>query len=152
MPFETQPLDSFDRQMATNVRAPFALTQAALPYLKPAGAVVNISSIAGYKGFPQSAAYCASKGAVIAFSRAMAVDHVSDGIRVNCVCPGTIDSPWIDRLVADGAAREDLVARQPLGRLGTPDEVAEAILYLASDQAGFSTGTSLVVDGGTTAA
>jgi NAD(P)-dependent dehydrogenase (short-subunit alcohol dehydrogenase family) len=89
---------------------------------------------------------------VIAFSRAMAVDHVGDGIRVNCVCPGTIDSPWIDRLVSDGASREDLEARQPLGRLGTPDEVAEAILYLASDQAGFSTGTSLVVDGGTTAA
>ena len=72
-------------------------------------------------------------------------------IRVNCVCPGTIDSPWIERLVADGASRDDLVARQPIGRLGTPDEVAEAILYLASDQAGFSTGSSLVVDGGMSA-
>ena len=87
----------------------------------------------------------------IAFSRALAIDHVSEGIRVNCVCPGTIDSPWIERLVADGASRDDLVARQPIGRLGTPDEVAEAILYLASDQAGFSTGSSLVVDGGMSA-
>jgi 2-keto-3-deoxy-L-fuconate dehydrogenase len=81
----------------------------------------------------------------------VATTTAAQGIRVNCVCPGTIDSPWIERLVADGASRDDLVARQPIGRLGTPEEVAEAILYLASDQAGFSTGSSLVVDGGMTA-
>ena len=79
---------------------------------------------------------------MIAFTRALAIDHVQDGIRVNCVCPGTIDSPWIDRVVEElGEPREKLVARQPLGRLGTPEEVAEAVAYLASDRAAFATGS-----------
>ncbi len=86
-PFETQPLESFDRQMAVNVRAPFALTQAALPHLRPDGAVVNISSIAGYAGFPQSAAYCATKGAVELMTRALATELGPQGVRVNCVAP-----------------------------------------------------------------
>src|SRR5688572_23938469 len=85
MPFDTQPLESFDRQMAVNVRVPFALTQAALPYLKPNGAVVNISSIAGYAGFLQSAAYCASKGAIELMTRALGTELGPLGVRVNCV-------------------------------------------------------------------
>ena len=93
MPFDTQPLASFDRQMATNVRAPFALTQAALPYLKGGGAVVNISSIAGYKGFPLSAAYCASKGAVELMTRALGAELGPLGVRVNCIAPGNIRTP-----------------------------------------------------------
>ncbi|MFT4039700.1 MAG: SDR family oxidoreductase [Thermomicrobiales bacterium] len=93
MPFDTQPLASFDRQMATNVRAPFALTQAALPHLKPEGAVVNISSIAGYKGFPLSAAYCASKGAVELMTRALGAELGPMGVRVNCIAPGNIRTP-----------------------------------------------------------
>ena len=146
-------LADWERVFAVNTRGTFLCCKHAFGRMRPPHAsIVNVASVAGMVGVPNRAAYCASKGAVIAFSRAMAVDHVADGIRVNCVCPGTIDSPWIDRLVADGASREDLEARQPLGRLGTPDEVAEAILYLASDQAGFSTGSALVVDGGTTAA
>jgi NAD(P)-dependent dehydrogenase (short-subunit alcohol dehydrogenase family) len=103
-------------------------------------------------GVPRRAAYGASKGAVIAFTRALAVDHVGDGVRVNCVCPGTIDTPWIDRVVDElGESRDGLVARQPLGRLGTAAEIAEAVAYLASDRAQFTTGSQLVVDGGMTA-
>jgi NAD(P)-dependent dehydrogenase (short-subunit alcohol dehydrogenase family) len=90
---------------------------------------------------------------VIALTRALAVDHVADGIRANVVCPGTVDSPWVRRLVDDvGESLEQLKARQPMGRLGAPDEIAESILYLASDQAAFITGSSLVIDGGLTAA
>jgi NAD(P)-dependent dehydrogenase (short-subunit alcohol dehydrogenase family) len=102
-------------------------------------------------GLKNRAAYSASKGAVIALTRALAVDHVGDGIRVNAVCPGTIDTPWVQRLVADaGESLDALRARQPMGRLGTPDEVADAVLYLAT--ATFATGTILTVDGGLTAA
>ena len=104
-------------------------------------------------GLRNRAAYCASKGAVVALTRALAVDHVSDGIRVNAVCPGTVDTPWVRRLVEEaGESLEELRSRQPLGRLGTPEEIAEAVAYLASDRAGFVTGTVLVVDGGLTAA
>lgn len=89
---------------------------------------------------------------MIAFTRALTVDHVSDGVRVNAVCPGTVDSPWV-RLVEDaGESLDTLRARQPMGRLGTPQEVAEAALYLTSDAAAFATGSALVVDGGLTAA
>jgi meso-butanediol dehydrogenase / (S,S)-butanediol dehydrogenase / diacetyl reductase len=103
-------------------------------------------------GFPNRAAYCASKGAIVALTRAMALDHVSDGIRVNCVCPGTIDTPWVHRLVEDaGESLDALRARQPMGRLGKPGEVAQAALYLAEDSAGFVTGSVLTIDGGITA-
>src|SRR3712207_6414838 len=104
-----------------------------------------------FVGLRHRAAYCASKGAVIALTRALAVDHVGDGIRVNAVCPGTVDSPWVRRLVEEiGEELSALEARQPMGRLGTPEEIAEAICYLAA--AGFATGTILTVDGGLTAA
>ena len=109
--------------------------------------------VAGLVGLRNRAAYCASKGAVVAFTRALAVDHVGDGVRVNCVCPGTVDSPWVRRLVEDvGESLDALRARQPMGRLGRTDEIAEAVLYLASDAAAFVTGTALVIDGGLTAA
>ena len=89
---------------------------------------------------------------MVAFTRALAIDHVADGIRVNAVCPGTVDSPWVRRLVEEaGESLEGLRARQPMGRLGEPREIAESILYLASDQATFVTGTALVIDGGMTA-
>jgi NAD(P)-dependent dehydrogenase (short-subunit alcohol dehydrogenase family) len=117
------------------------------------GSIVNVSSVAGLVGLRRRAAYCASKGAVIALTRALAVDHVEDGIRVNCVCPGTVDSPWVRSLIEESG--EDLAAlraRQPMGRLGTPEEVAAAVLYLAGPSASFATGTSLVLDGGLTAA
>jgi 2-keto-3-deoxy-L-fuconate dehydrogenase len=146
-------LEDWERAFAVNARGTFLTCKHALPRMRPGAAIVNVASVAGMVGVPNRAAYCASKGAVIAFTRALAIDHVKDGIRVNCVCPGTVDSPWIDRVVAEhGESREALAARQPLGRLGTPDEIADAVAYLASDRAAFTTGSQLVVDGGVTAA
>jgi NAD(P)-dependent dehydrogenase (short-subunit alcohol dehydrogenase family) len=146
-------VDDWDQAFAVNARGTFLTCKHALPRMRSGASIVNVASVAGMVGVPGRAAYGASKGAVIAFTRALAVDHVKDGIRVNCVCPGTIDSPWIDRVVEElGEPREKLVARQPLGRLGTPEEVAEAVAYLASDRAAFATGSSLVIDGGITAA
>jgi NAD(P)-dependent dehydrogenase (short-subunit alcohol dehydrogenase family) len=146
-------LEDWEQAFAVNVRGTFLCCKHALPLMKPGAAIVNVASVAGMVGVPGRAAYGASKGAVIAFTRALAIDHVKDGVRVNCVCPGTIDTPWIDRVVDElGEPRDALVARQPLGRLGTADEVAEAVAYLASDRAGFTTGSQLVVDGGMTAA
>jgi 2-keto-3-deoxy-L-fuconate dehydrogenase len=146
-------VEDWDRAFAVNARGTFLTCKHALPRMRPGAAIVNVASVAGMVGIAGRAAYGASKGAVIAFTRALAIDHVGDGIRVNCVCPGTIDSPWIDRVVDElGESRDALVARQPLGRLGTPEEIAEAIAYLASDRAAFTTGSQLVVDGGVTAA
>jgi NAD(P)-dependent dehydrogenase (short-subunit alcohol dehydrogenase family) len=117
------------------------------------GTVVNISSAAALVGLRNRAAYCASKGAVLAFTRALALDHVGDGIRVNAVCPGTVDTPWVRRLVEEaGESLDDLRARQLMGRLGTPEEIADAVLYLVSDASAFVTGSALVIDGGLTAA
>ena len=148
-------LADWEDVFAVNVRGTFLTCKHAIPSMIGAGggSIVNLASIAGVVGLPNRAAYCASKGAVIALTRALAVDHVSAGIRVNAVCPGTVDSPWVKRLVADaGESLEALRARQPMGRLGRPDEIAEAVLYLASDAAAFVTGTLLTIDGGLTAA
>jgi 2-keto-3-deoxy-L-fuconate dehydrogenase len=146
-------LEDWELAFAVNVRGTFLCCKHALPRMRRGASIVNVASVAGMVGVPNRAAYGASNGAVIAFTRALAVDHAADGIRVNCVCPGTIDSPWIDRVVDElGESRDGLVARQPLGRLGTVQEVAEAVAYLASDRAAFATGSELVVDGGITAA
>ena len=132
--------------------------RAALPHLRSAAAsrgravIVNTCSIAATAGLPQRVLYSATKGAVYSLTLAMAADHAREGIRVNCVNPGTADTPWIARLLdasPDPAAeRSALEARQPVGRLVSPDEVAAAIAYLASPQAGATTGASLAVDGG----
>jgi NAD(P)-dependent dehydrogenase (short-subunit alcohol dehydrogenase family) len=149
MPFATQPLESFDRQMAVNVRAPFALTQAALPHLQPEGAVVNISSIAGYKGFPQSAAYCASKAAVELMTRALGSELGPLGVRVNCVAPGNIRTPMNAGQFAASREYEQLLEeRTPLGRIGETEDIAAAVVYLASPAAKFVNGASWLVDGG----
>jgi 2-keto-3-deoxy-L-fuconate dehydrogenase len=148
-------LDVWEEVFAVNARGTFLCCKHAIPKLieRGGGSIVNVGSVAALVGLKNRAAYCASKGAVVALTRALAVDHVADGIRVNDVCPGTVDSPWVRRLVEDaGESLENLRARQPMGRLGTPPEIAEAILYLASDAARFVTGTSLVIDGGLTAA
>lgn len=149
------PVELWDRVFAVNARGTFLLCKHTIPAIVAAGggSVVNMASIAGLVGLRNRAAYCASKGAVIALTRALAVDHVADGVNVNCVCPGTVDSPWVRRLVEDaGESLDALCARQPLGRLGTPEEIAQAALYLASDDAAFATGTVLTIDGGLTAA
>jgi 2-keto-3-deoxy-L-fuconate dehydrogenase len=145
----------WDQVFAVNARGTFLLCKYAIPHMTAAGggSIINMASIAGLVGLPNRAAYCASKGAVIALTRALAVDHVSQGVRVNCVCPGTTDSPWVRRLTESaGESLDALRARQPMGRLGTPQEIAAAALYLASDDAAFVTGSCLTIDGGLTAA
>jgi 2-keto-3-deoxy-L-fuconate dehydrogenase len=148
-------LEVWEDVFAVNARGTFLCCKHAIPGMieRGGGAIVNIASVAGLVGLPNRAAYCASKGAVIALTRALAIDHVRQGVRVNAVCPGTVDSPWVRRLVDEaGESLDALRARQPMGRLGSPDEVAQAVLYLASDAAAFVTGTGLVIDGGLTAA
>jgi NAD(P)-dependent dehydrogenase (short-subunit alcohol dehydrogenase family) len=146
--------DDWHRVLDINVLGMVRVSRAALPHLRrsPAAAIVNTCSIAATAGLPQRALYGASKGAVLSLTLAMAADHIREGIRVNCVNPGTADTPWIGRLMAQSddpqAERAALNARQPHGRLVTADEVAAAITYLASPAAGSTTGTSLAVDGG----
>ena len=142
------------RVLDVNVVGMVRTSRAALPALlrSPAAAIVNVGSIAATAGLPQRALYSASKGAVLALTRAMAADHLSDGIRVNCVNPGTADTPWIGRLLEraedPAAERAALEARQPHGRLVAPEEIAAAVAYLASPTSGSTTGTTLAVDGG----
>lgn len=142
------------RAFDVNVTGMARVSRAALPHLRASkhAAVVNTGSIAGDAGLPQRALYCATKGAVHALTRAMATDHLREGIRVNAVAPGTADTPWVGRLLqkADDpvAERAALEARQPHGRLVTADEVAHAIVHLASPRSGSTTGAILAVDGG----
>jgi 2-keto-3-deoxy-L-fuconate dehydrogenase len=148
-------LDTWEDVFAVNARGTFLCCKHAIPSMvaRGGGSIVNMGSVAGLVGLRNRAAYCASKGAVIALTRALAIDHVADAVRVNAVCPGTVDSPWVRRLVDDaGESLDALRARQPMGRIGTPDEIAAAVLYLASDDAAFVTGTAFVIDGGLTAA
>jgi meso-butanediol dehydrogenase/(S,S)-butanediol dehydrogenase/diacetyl reductase len=145
---------TWDALMAVNLKGTFLLSRAALAVMVPrkSGVIVNAGSIAGIRGLPDRAAYIASKFGVVGLTKAMALDHVKDGIRVNCVCPGTTDTPWIAERLQEAkdpdAALAALVARQPMGRLGRADEIAAAYLFLASDESSFTTGTALVVDGG----
>ncbi|MFH9354692.1 SDR family NAD(P)-dependent oxidoreductase [Kitasatospora sp. NPDC017646] len=151
---EDNPDEQWHRVLDVNVVGIVRTTRAALPYLRRSqhASVVNTCSIAATAGLPQRALYSASKGAVLSLTLAMAADHVREGIRVNCVNPGTVDTPWVGRLLdaADdpAAERAALDARQPHGRLVTADEVAAAIAYLASPAAASVTGTALAVDGG----
>jgi NAD(P)-dependent dehydrogenase (short-subunit alcohol dehydrogenase family) len=146
--------DEWHRVYDVNVVGIVRTARAFLPTLRrsPSAAIVNTASIVSHVGLPRRACYGASKGAVLALTLAMAADLVEEGIRVNCVCPGTVDTPWVGRLLDAAedpeAARSDLVARQPIGRLGTAEEIAEAIVYLASPAAGYTTGTALALDGG----
>ncbi|GAA1764430.1 SDR family oxidoreductase [Luedemannella helvata] len=148
------PDDEWSRVLDVNVVGIARVSRAALPHLRrsPAAAIVNMCSIAATAGLPQRALYSASKGAVLALTRAMAADHVREGIRVNCVTPGTVDTPWVARLLAAAddpdAERAALAARQPTGRLVTAEEVAAAVAYLASPLTGAVTGVALAVDGG----
>ncbi|MFK3835211.1 MULTISPECIES: SDR family NAD(P)-dependent oxidoreductase [Microbacterium] len=146
--------DEWARVLSINVTGIARVTSAALPWLResPAAAVCNTASIASTTGLPQRALYTASKGAVSALTRAMAADHLREGIRVNAVNPGTADTPWVGRLLGAAsdpdAERAALEARQPHGRLVSPAEVAAAVAYLVSPAAGSTTGTFIEVDGG----
>jgi len=151
---EVNPYDEWRQVFDVNVLGLVRMTRAALPHLRRSShaAIVNTCSIAATAGLPNRAVYSASKGAVMSLTLAMAADHVPDRIRVNCVNPGTADTPWVARLLAaaddPAAERAALEARQPIGRLVSADEVALAIVYLASPLAGSTTGTVLAVDGG----
>jgi 2-keto-3-deoxy-L-fuconate dehydrogenase len=148
------PDEEWHRVFDVNVVGIVRVTRAALPYLRASehAAIVNTCSIAATAGLPQRAVYSATKGAVLSLTLAMAADHVHEGIRVNCVNPGTADTPWVGRLLdqADdpAAERAALNARQPIGRLVSADEVAAGIAYLASPLASSVTGTALAIDGG----
>ena len=146
--------DEWHRVLDVNVLGLVRVSRAALPHLRrsPAAAIVNTCSVAATAGLPERALYSASKGAVRALTLAMAADHTRQGIRVNCVNPGTADTPWVGRLLGKAedpaAERSALEARQPHGRLVAPEEVAAAIAYLASPLSGSTTGTEMAVDGG----
>jgi meso-butanediol dehydrogenase/(S,S)-butanediol dehydrogenase/diacetyl reductase len=146
-------LEDWDRTMAVNVRGVYLLSKYSVPHLREThGVIVNTSSVLALKGVKNRAAYSASKGAVLSLTKAMAADYMEDKIRVNCICPGTIDTPSLAYRLAQfpdpEEARKQFIARQPMGRLGTPQEIAEGILYLALAE--FATGISLSVDGGMT--
>jgi NAD(P)-dependent dehydrogenase (short-subunit alcohol dehydrogenase family) len=156
---EDNPDDEWHRVLDINVMGLVRAARAALPHLREAAAarpgsasITHTCSIAATVGLPQRALYSASKGAVLSLTLAMAADHVRDGVRVNCVNPGTADTPWVGRLLDQAedpaAERAALNARQPMGRLVTAEEVAAAIAYLASPAAASVTGTALAVDGG----
>ena len=151
---EDNPEDEWRRVSEVNVLGIMRVSRAALPHLRRSdhAAIVNTCSIVATAGLPQRALYSATKGAVLALTRAMAADHVREGIRVNCVNPGTVDTPWVRRLLSaapdPAAERAALEARQPHGRLVSAEEVAHAICSLASPLAASTTGTAVEVDGG----
>mgnify|MGYP000029405513 CR=1 FL=1 len=149
----------FDFAINLNVRTQFHAIQAALPGMieRGGGSIVNIASVASSViGAPSRCIYGLSKAAVIGLTKSVAVDYVTSGIRVNCICPGTVESPSLqDRLRATGdyeAAKKAFIARQPMGRIGTPDEIAALAIYLGSDESAFTTGQAHVIDGGGAAA
>lgn len=151
---ETEEKD-WDFSFDLNAKAMFRLAKAVLPAMlaQGKGVIVNMASVASsVKGVPNRFAYCASKAAVIGLTKSIAADFVTKGIRCNAICPGTVDSPSLhDRLRATGdyeKALSDFIGRQPMGRIGTPEEIAALVTYLASDEAGFTTGQVHIVDGG----
>ena len=149
--------EDWDALMSVNVRGVFLGCKYAIPHMikQGGGAIVNTASTTSTAGIKDRAAYVTSKGAVAAMTRAMALDHVHQNIRINCVAPGTVESSYFDKILAAApdpkAVRQALEVRQPMMRLGRPEEIAKAVLYLASDDASFCTGSTLFADGGWTA-
>ena len=150
-------VEEWDRVVAVNLRSVFLMSRFAIPHMIEVGGgvILNTGSGWGLKGGPAAASYCAAKAAVVNLTRAMAIDHAKDGIRVNCVCPGDTDTPLLHdecrQLGGDAAQFLREAANRPLGRVGRPEEIADAFLFLASDRASFITGAILPVDGGGTA-
>jgi NAD(P)-dependent dehydrogenase (short-subunit alcohol dehydrogenase family) len=141
------PVEEWDRAIAVNLSGTFYVCRAALPHLEEGGAIVNFTSVAGVRAWAEDAAYNASKAGVELLTRTIAVEYGPRGVRANCIAPGVIDAGMTD-LVVDAGEREALVAKHPLGRLGLAEEVAEAVVWLASDGSSFTTGATLTVDGG----
>ena len=146
--------EDWDRVMAVNLKAIFLLSRLVIPIMIKArgGSIINTASGWGMAGGPRAAAYCASKGAVVLMTKALAVDHGAAKVRVNCICPGDTDTAMLRSEAQQLGENESRFlaesARRPLGRIGSPEEIAMAVLYLASDAASFVTGTAMVVDGG----
>ena len=154
---ETIPEEEWDRVMTVNVKGPFLMSRAALPELRRAGggAIVNIGSILGLIGAKERAAYCASKGGVTMLTRAMALDHANENIRVNCICPAIVETDLVrglfDRAPDGEALRKARAALIPLGRMGKPEDVAEMAVFLASRESSWMTGAAIPLDGGLSA-
>ena len=150
-------VEDWERLMAVNLKGTFLGMKYAIPAMRHSGggSIVNISSVAALVGIPDRAAYSATKGGILALTRAAAIDHVEERVRVNCIAPGTVDTPWIARITAGyddpEEARAKMEARQPHSRFVTPEEIAAMAAYLASDESASCIGACMVVDGGVTA-
>lgn len=150
---ETAAAD-LDRLYAVNVKGVLHLTRELLPAMiaRRAGSVINLASIGGIVGIRDRFAYCATKFAVVGMTKCMALDHADSGVRVNCICPGRVETPFVAARLTEypdpAAARAEMTATQALGRMGRPDEIAAAALYLAADASAFVTGSALIIDGG----
>ena len=145
--------EDWDLVMAVNVRSVFLGAKYAVPAMveRGGGAIVSTASVSGLSGDPGNVVYSASKAAVVNLTRSLAIDHARDGIRVNCICPGAVDTPPVGRMLADPDARARAERAHPLGRLGRPEDIAAAAVWLCSDDSSWITGHALVVDGGLTA-
>ena len=143
-----------DRLYQVNVRGIFNVTKAFLPKMleRKSGNIINLASIGGVVGIRDRLAYCTTKFAVVGLTKSMALDHATDGIRVNCICPGRVETPFVSARLAEypdpEKAYREMSATQALGRMGNPEEIAHAALYLASDESAFITGTAFLIDGG----
>jgi NAD(P)-dependent dehydrogenase (short-subunit alcohol dehydrogenase family) len=140
--------ENWTRVMDVNVKGAFLCSKHALPFMSEGGSIVHLSSVTGITGVRSRAAYSSAKGAIVALTRNMALDYAARRIRVNCVCPGFVRTPLTAALTSDESRCDRLTALHPLGRLGEPEDVARAILFLASDESSWITGHALVVDGG----
>ena len=147
-PFPDSPVASLDEQWLVNVRAPYAITHAAQAHLEPGASVIFISSIAGKMGFPSSAAYCATKGAIELLVKSLATEFAPRGIRVNAIAPGNIHSPMNEEFFKSAEYERSMIERTPAGRVGVVEDIAPTVVFLASDAARYVHGVSLLVDGG----
>ena len=154
---ESISVEEWDRLMATNLKGPFLMSRAVLPAMRQAGggAIVNVGSVLGLVAMKDRAAYCASKGGVTMLTKAMALDHAQEKIRVNCICPAIVETDLIRELFSKGEegrrARDTRLATLPLGKFGKPNDIAELAVFLASEESSWMTGTAIPVDGGLTA-
>ena len=143
-----------DRVYAVNVRGVFNMSKVFVPSMlqRKSGSIINIASVGGVVGIRDRVAYCTSKFAVVGLTKSMALDHALDGIRINCICPGRVETPFVAKRLAEypdpEQARREMTASQAVGRMGRPEEIAAAALYLASDESSFITGSALMIDGG----